>query len=147
MKALEWGRNAGWEWANATRCRLGPGLGSWKQPKTPYRGQRTPLVHGHKDVRVSLLVCNLSMWKRTPLIKLFQIYKKKTIWRGWNVCIEHISAFRENWLALSKWHWVNSQHDPFVHGDSMNHDKHGELMMMFGPQDGSKTREPVWRLR
>ena len=25
------------------------------------RGQRTPLGHGHKDVGVSLLVCNLSM--------------------------------------------------------------------------------------
>ena len=25
------------------------------------RGQRTPLGHGHNDVRVSLLVCNLSM--------------------------------------------------------------------------------------
>ena len=47
--------------SNCNQMHIGARARILETTKNARRGQRTPLVQGHNNVRVSLLVCNLSM--------------------------------------------------------------------------------------
>ena len=49
------------EMSKCNQMQIGARARILETTKNARRGQRTPLGHGHKDVGVSLLVCNLSM--------------------------------------------------------------------------------------
>ena len=49
------------EMSKCNQMQIGARARILETTKNARRGQRTPLGHGHNDVRVSLLVCNLSM--------------------------------------------------------------------------------------